>query len=260
MTKVVIVGAGKGGRALLEMIVGDSTVSIVGVADANAWAPGLELARRLNIPVATDFRPLVQDPRADLIIDVTGNPSVAAEIHRLKASDDRGHGRRQREVHVGSARGAQAFRGARGPLLAHAARASAPGGGRLHHRPEPQDEGGCGADRASGAHAHHRPHPRRVGNGQGAGGARHPSLLEPARQAPGHRQLHRAHRVPHGVGAVRPQARRLHRSGGRQDRALREGRQRHHLPGRDRRHAAGDAVASSCACSRRARSSRWATR
>ena len=84
MTKVVIVGAGKGGRALLEMIVGDSTVSIVGVADANAWAPGLELARRLNIPVATDFRPLVQDPRADLIIDVTGNPSVAAEIHRLK--------------------------------------------------------------------------------------------------------------------------------------------------------------------------------
>ena len=77
MTKVVIVGAGKGGRALLEMIVGDPTVSIVGVADANAWAPGLELARRLNIPVATDFRPLVQDPRVDLIIDVTGNPPVA---------------------------------------------------------------------------------------------------------------------------------------------------------------------------------------
>ena len=85
MTKVVIVGAGKGGRALLEMIVGDATVSIVGVADANAWAPGLELARRLNIPVATEFRELVQDPRVDLIIDVTGSPSVAAEIHRLKA-------------------------------------------------------------------------------------------------------------------------------------------------------------------------------
>jgi transcriptional regulator with GAF, ATPase, and Fis domain len=85
MTKVIIVGAGKGGRALLEMIVGDPTVSIVGVADANAWAPGLELARRLNIPVATDFRELVQDPRVDLIIDVTGNPPVGAEIHRLKA-------------------------------------------------------------------------------------------------------------------------------------------------------------------------------
>src|SRR5262245_26389976 len=85
MTRVVIVGAGKGGRALLEMIVGDPTVSIVGVADANAWAPGLELARRLNIPVSTDFRELVRDQRLDLIIDVTGNPQVHAEIDRIKA-------------------------------------------------------------------------------------------------------------------------------------------------------------------------------
>src|SRR5215468_8001961 len=85
MTKVVIVGAGKGGRALLEMIVGDPTVSIVGVADANAWAPGLELARRLNIPVSTDFRELIRDQRLDLIIDVTGNPQVHAEIDRIKA-------------------------------------------------------------------------------------------------------------------------------------------------------------------------------
>ncbi len=85
MTKIVIVGAGKGGRALLEMFVGDSTVSIVGVADVNPWSPGLELARRLNIPVATDFRELIADPRLDVIIDVTGNPDVHRAIHRLKA-------------------------------------------------------------------------------------------------------------------------------------------------------------------------------
>lgn len=54
MTRVVIVGAGKGGRALLEMFAGDPTVSILGVADVNPWAPGIELARRLNVPVATD--------------------------------------------------------------------------------------------------------------------------------------------------------------------------------------------------------------
>jgi len=81
---VVIVGAGTGGHALLEMFVGDPTVSIAGVADVNAWAPGLELARRLNIPVATDFRELVADPRLDLIIDVTGNPEVQRAIERLK--------------------------------------------------------------------------------------------------------------------------------------------------------------------------------
>jgi len=85
VTKVVIVGAGKGGRALLEMFLGDSTVSILGVADLNPWAPGIELARRLNIPVSTDFRELVGDPRADLIIDVTGSPEVQQTILRLKS-------------------------------------------------------------------------------------------------------------------------------------------------------------------------------
>jgi transcriptional regulator with PAS, ATPase and Fis domain len=84
VTKVVIVGAGKGGRALLEMFAGDSTVAILGVADLNPWAPGIEFARRLNVPVATDFRELVGDPRVDLIIDVTGNPEVQGAILRLK--------------------------------------------------------------------------------------------------------------------------------------------------------------------------------
>jgi transcriptional regulator with GAF, ATPase, and Fis domain len=85
MTKVVIVGAGKGGRALLEMFVGDPTVTILGVCDLNPWAPGLDLARRLNLPVATDLRELIADPRLDLIIDVTGNPQVGRTIHQLKA-------------------------------------------------------------------------------------------------------------------------------------------------------------------------------
>jgi len=84
MTKVVIIGAGKGGRALLEMFSGDPTVSILGIADANPWAPGLELARRLDIPVATDLRAVVAELRPDLIIDVTGNPDVRQEIARLK--------------------------------------------------------------------------------------------------------------------------------------------------------------------------------
>src|SRR5437870_10794137 len=84
MTKVVIIGAGKGGRALLEMFLGDPTVTILGVADVNPWAPGLELARRLNIPVATDLRGLIADPRLDLVIDVTGSPEVQRTILELK--------------------------------------------------------------------------------------------------------------------------------------------------------------------------------
>ena len=84
MTKVVIIGAGKGGRALLEMFVGDPTVTILGIADLNPWAPGLELARRLNVPVATELGALVADPTVDLIIDVTGSPDVERAIQTLK--------------------------------------------------------------------------------------------------------------------------------------------------------------------------------
>jgi len=39
VTKVVIIGAGAGGRALLEMFTSDPTVAILGIADVNPWAP-----------------------------------------------------------------------------------------------------------------------------------------------------------------------------------------------------------------------------
>src|SRR2546425_3416804 len=67
------------------MFAGDPTVSILGIADLNAWAPGIELARRLNVLVATELRERVSDPRADLIIDVTGSADVHRQVHELKA-------------------------------------------------------------------------------------------------------------------------------------------------------------------------------
>src|SRR5499433_725250 len=66
------------------MFVGDATVSILGVADVNPWAPGIEFARRFNIPVTTDLREFVSDPRTDLIIDVTGSPEVHQTILKSK--------------------------------------------------------------------------------------------------------------------------------------------------------------------------------
>ncbi|PYM43746.1 MAG: hypothetical protein DME16_22135 [Candidatus Rokuibacteriota bacterium] len=66
------------------MFAGDPTVTILGVGDVNPWAPGLELARRLDIPVVTDLRGLIADPRLDLIIDVTGSPDVQRTILELK--------------------------------------------------------------------------------------------------------------------------------------------------------------------------------
>lgn len=66
------------------MFTGDPTVAILGIADVNPWAPGLELARPLNIAVATDLRELISVPRLDLIIDVTGHAEIQRVIHLLK--------------------------------------------------------------------------------------------------------------------------------------------------------------------------------
>jgi hypothetical protein len=66
------------------MLAGDPTVSILGIADVNPWAPGIELARRIDVPVATDFRELVSDPRVDLVIDATGSGEVHKAIHAYK--------------------------------------------------------------------------------------------------------------------------------------------------------------------------------
>lgn len=75
-THVAIVGAGRGGTALMEIFANDPLVQIVGVAEVNAKAPGLALAKRLRIPVTRDYRTLLEMERVDLIIDVTGNPEV----------------------------------------------------------------------------------------------------------------------------------------------------------------------------------------
>lgn len=84
MTKVALVGAGKGGKALLELFRQDPTVTIVGVADIDQRAPGLVLARELGLPVTTDFHALVKENTADLIIDVTGDPDVSRELREIK--------------------------------------------------------------------------------------------------------------------------------------------------------------------------------
>jgi transcriptional regulator with PAS, ATPase and Fis domain len=81
MTKVAIIGAGKGGTALVEILHKDPLVKVVGIADLNPDAPGLDLARRLKIPTTTDYRKLIRDG-TDLVIDVTGSKTVREELEK----------------------------------------------------------------------------------------------------------------------------------------------------------------------------------
>jgi transcriptional regulator with PAS, ATPase and Fis domain len=85
MTRIILIGAGTGGRALVELLHKDPGIELVGVADKNERAPGLLLARQLGLEVSTNYRKLLASNSADIIIDVTGDPGVAADIYRRKA-------------------------------------------------------------------------------------------------------------------------------------------------------------------------------
>ncbi len=81
MTKLVIIGAGKGGTALIEILHKDPLVQIVGIADPYVKAPGLDLARRHKIRAVGDYHDLLQGD-VDLIIDVTGNNTVRDALEK----------------------------------------------------------------------------------------------------------------------------------------------------------------------------------
>src|SRR5512134_4065544 len=75
-THVAIIGAGRGGTALMEIFATDPLVTIVCVAEVQKNAPGVALAKRLGIPVTRDYRRLLDLERVDLIIDVSGDAQV----------------------------------------------------------------------------------------------------------------------------------------------------------------------------------------
>jgi len=81
MNRVVIIGAGKGGTALVEILHKYPLVTIIGIADILPDAPGLDLARRLGIPTSLDYHTLLQK-KVNLVIDVTGNREVREDIER----------------------------------------------------------------------------------------------------------------------------------------------------------------------------------
>jgi diguanylate cyclase (GGDEF)-like protein/PAS domain S-box-containing protein len=51
---VLIIGAGRGGAALLEMFLEDSLVKVIAVADTDPQAPGIKLAKEHKIPTYSD--------------------------------------------------------------------------------------------------------------------------------------------------------------------------------------------------------------
>lgn len=82
--RVIILGAGQGGTALLDLLLQLPHIQLVGIADVNPLAPGLEKAKQANILVSTNCKQLLNQQDIDLIVDVTGNPEISKLIHQRR--------------------------------------------------------------------------------------------------------------------------------------------------------------------------------
>jgi signal transduction histidine kinase len=83
-TKVAILGAGRGGCALIDLLHHIPSIQIVGIADRNPAAPGLQRARELHVPVSANVQDLIGNHGMNLILDVTGDPEMETYLHAHK--------------------------------------------------------------------------------------------------------------------------------------------------------------------------------
>jgi diguanylate cyclase (GGDEF)-like protein/PAS domain S-box-containing protein len=83
---VLIIGAGRGGAALLEMFLEDSLVKVMAIADTDPGAPGIRLAIEHGIPVYTDPVKALQackDHPDCIVYNLSHDDSVAEEAHKV---------------------------------------------------------------------------------------------------------------------------------------------------------------------------------
>lgn len=81
--RIAVIGAGETGTPLLTQLLDAPFVEILGVADLDAEAPGIRLARERGVATTTDFMDLARFGEAvDVLIDVTGVPKVREALRQ----------------------------------------------------------------------------------------------------------------------------------------------------------------------------------
>jgi two-component system NtrC family sensor kinase len=71
--RVAIIGAGRGGTALLDVLHQIGTIEVVGITDKDPLAPGLQRAREINVTIYDQVADLIRSPGLNLVMDVTGD-------------------------------------------------------------------------------------------------------------------------------------------------------------------------------------------
>ncbi|MCP1354314.1 sigma-54 interaction domain-containing protein [Aneurinibacillus migulanus] len=84
--KVVIMGAGHGGTALLRVLHQMDSVDVIGVVDINEEAPGIMLAKEIGIAVDASIQSFFACG-VDVVLEVTGNDAMYRKLQEIKPED-----------------------------------------------------------------------------------------------------------------------------------------------------------------------------
>ena len=76
--RILVIGAGRGGTAMLELFLADPIIKIVGIIDANPKAPALAIAEERGIPSFTNLAEAIEASRPCLAFNLTSDEDVTA--------------------------------------------------------------------------------------------------------------------------------------------------------------------------------------
>jgi diguanylate cyclase (GGDEF)-like protein len=76
--RILVIGAGRGGTAMLELFIDYPRIKIVGIIDSNPQAPALAIAKQHGVRNFTDLDEAISACRPCLAFNLTGDDSITA--------------------------------------------------------------------------------------------------------------------------------------------------------------------------------------
>ncbi|WP_053219272.1 sigma-54 interaction domain-containing protein [Virgibacillus senegalensis] len=86
MKRVLIIGGGKGGTALLKLLLATDSMKIVAVVDIDPNAPGLKAAESNRIATGSHWQDWMGDD-IDIVIEATGSEEVLGEVIKARSGN-----------------------------------------------------------------------------------------------------------------------------------------------------------------------------
>lgn len=86
MQNVLIVGGGKGGLAILKILLETEFMKVIGVVDVRANAPAVLHAQEQDISTGMNWEPYMKK-QLDVIVETTGKQGVFQQLQRSKPAD-----------------------------------------------------------------------------------------------------------------------------------------------------------------------------